>query len=248
MNTIKYFLLLPVLACGVAPHDAALSLDAVLASPEDWCGWKEPEVDKNVQIPDDYGITSTYGCDDNTAWPGGFCLTPGDLHQRWRLFQGSQDAVWFQDMTDEFGGVQSRMNARGWDISRVSTGTIAQGTVEVEVRTGTTNGGLLGMGNPMNWITVQDPLGAWRLFGDCEVYLYRTTIEANQFYQAASPTQKYKYRKNLWDHEMSHCTGLSHDNETDELMSDVYYFPGPRFDSLLNPMSDDLADLEAYAD
>lgn len=241
-----YFGVLLALGCGVSPQDAADGLDDNATHSEQWCGWDfDTIVDKIFPVPDGYGFTAAGGCfAADTTWPGGYCYAPASTTQIVRLFQDTQDAAWFKNSTDEYGAVANRLNAIGWNVSRVSNNTYT-----TEVRTSTTHpDGWLGNAVPTQVATSANTHGELRLFSHCVATLYRTSIEANQFYQAASAAQKIKYLKNLWDHEMGHCTGLGHLSTADELMSVTYYAQGPYFNSNLNPNADELADYAAYAD
>lgn len=252
MNVKFLILVLAALlaACGVSPHDADLGLSASVASPDDWCGFnpQPPQnTDKIFIHPDGYGLTGTYGCfEEDEEWPGGFCWAPGTQVHLVRLYTDGQDAAWFKQLTDEFGSWRDRLNTRGWRITRWSmAGTVP--TMNAHTDSTTTSPGVLGESLQNTW-TLHSGFdqGDYWTYAKCDVRLYRARIEANVFYQAATAAQKVKYVKNLWDHELSHCSGLAHVVEEDLLMSNVYHFPGPRFDSLLNPTVGEMDMLEDF--
>ena len=244
-----WMVLLVLCACGVSPHDAAVELEHVSSHPEGWCGWEGgppvEDVEKAFNHPDGYGITNTFGCFDSaTTWPGGFCYAPEFLVIDWKLFKGGQDDAWYKKSTDEFGVVANLLNARGWTVTRDG-----DAVYDYSGHTGTTHPqGYLGSSVQSGWINHGNITGQgdYWTYNKCESWLYRTSIEANQFYQAASTTQRDKYLKNLWQHEYGHCIGLAHLTTSNLLMSVNYTFPGPLFDTNLNYTSGQLLMLEEF--
>lgn len=249
---MKYMMLVTMLltfGCGVSPDEASDELDRLISHSEEWCGWgehnhppeKEPgqkplyEVQEEVEKwfnPQGYGI----GGDDqfcatgSTPWAGGYCVTPDTKTVRFRLIQGTQDNAWFKHSTDIYGIVETQLNGFGWSISRVGS----SGNPTYEAKTGTTDPtGYLGTSQGSGWAWVATtPQGEFWIRNHCVATLFRTSIEANWAYQAASSTQKMKFLKNMWRHEYMHCFGLGHRTDSNKLMSVNYNFPGPIFDTL----------------
>jgi len=236
--TARLLVACAALACGVSPADATAGLAAMAADPDSWCGYgdHDADVDKMAPvIPDAYGITSTLGCMTADAnWPGGYCYVPDSIDTVWRIYTDGQDATWVQRATDEWGALRDRVNARGWAITRVSSGT-----ADVEGHTGTTEpGGKMGAAYPDQYVAQATTKGEVRWYAHCSYYLYRTTIEANSYFQGVSATEQGRWLKNLWDHEQSHCVGLPHNTVDQSLMGNmVHVIPGPWTSSNLNPTS-----------
>ncbi len=224
------------LACGVSPMDAAEEL-SVSSS---WCGWNPSPPSENVEKfsnhPNGYGITSTLGCFDSGAtWPGGYCFAPSSTWQWVRIYKDGQTDAWFKNATDEYGVLEARLNEADWDVSRVS-GLPGQRSPTIEVHTGTTDPtGYLGTAQYGGWVLADTTdQGEYWTVTNCTATLFKTSIEANQFYQAASSARKLLYLKNLWQHEMLHCLGQAHVTVANTLMSVSYTYPGTWFTSNLN--------------
>lgn len=250
MNVYKIlaFISLLATACGVSPQDASDNLEYSSEHPEEWCGWHPPQpedatVEKAFNHPNGYGVTAAYGCFTG-GWTGGFCYAPEHKVHRIRLFQDGQDAAWFKNLTDEYGAIRDRMNARGWQVSKWATGNP---TPTMEAHTDSLSGPGVLAEVDYNGLTYWEfPNGDYITYAECIAVAHRPRIEANVDYQSASATQQQKWLKNMWDHELGgHCFGLPHTNSEDLLMSDVYYFPGPRFNSNLNPTA---AELQMFVD
>lgn len=261
------FTLIPIIAltmaCGISPQDAADHLDSDLSHVEDWCGWKAPDpltmdivnvvdhsgegldVDKAFDHPDGFGLTGTYGCfDADATWPGGFCWAPGTLHVVTRIWQDGQPQAWYQNSTDEYGSWKNQLNARGWSITRVSSGTA---TMNVHTDPTTTSPGILGESLQNTWtLHTGFSQGEYWTYDKCDVKVYQKRIELNQYYAAASPTEQDHYQENTYAHEYGHCSGLAHVSATNLLMSNVYTYPGPRFSNNMNFTPNQLDMLEDF--
>lgn len=230
-------------ACGVSPVEADKELRRSVETPDQWCSVKlhEDTEDKLGYHPEGYGITATYGCF-SEDWPGGFCYAPGTKTFVVKVFTDGQDAAWIANANNEYGSWRDRLNSRGWNISKSNTG------YNMEVRTSmVATPGVLGATDFFMLDFLEAPRGDYIRYEYATVTLFRARIEANVFYQSANATQKQKYLKNIWDHEYSHVSGLAHTEDTENLlMSEIYYFPGPRFDSLLAPTTTELQMLDDF--
>lgn len=260
MHMNKIILALTIIfsiGCGISPGVAGEELQHQANDTDSWCGWKPElpsvedaninivyddastldEVEKYTGYPSGFGVTSTFGCFVGSgAWSGDYCSAPEFREQRVRLFQEAHDAAWFKNSTDEYGVLATQLNNADWDVTRVTNNTYTTG-----VRTSTNHpNGYLGYAIKSDytlWLFQDHQFteGDFWTYGHCEATLYRTAIEANNFYQAASSAQQVRYLKNLWQHEMEHCFGQAHlDGVVNVLMSTSYTFPGPMFDKNLN--------------
>lgn len=249
----KYLILLVsfILGCGIAPTDAGKTLELISGQTSEWCGWGPPdpdtmEVEKAFNHPDGFGLTGTYGCFEFDAqWPGGFCWAPGTLVVKGRLFTDGQNTAWVNNMTDEWNSWKNRLNARGWQVSE-TTGSPAP-TMNVHTDTTTSGPGVLAESLQNTW-TLHSGFdqGDYWTYAKCDVKVYKLRIEALPAYIASSSSQRTKYLHNIWDHEYEHCAGLAHTDTENLLMSDVYYFPGPRFDNYLNPTANELQMIDDF--
>lgn len=257
MKNLLALLLLLIVGCGISPEDAASELERSAAAPEEWCGYKPempdlndvsfPEVvNKSFVHPVGYGITAEYGCDPIADWPGGFCWAPATKTHKWRVFNDGTDPTWIEKMNNEFGVMRDILNAHDWSITKVSDNSWTMAS-----RIGTVNpdgSGTLGASKQTVWTNYGDLTGQgdYMTYAKCEAWTYRTSIEANVFYQAASSAEKDKYVKNIAQHEGGHCVGLPHRPEADLLMSVVHHYPGPRFSNNLNWTTSEIDALDVF--
>lgn len=234
--------------CGVSPEQAADELERLTEHPEEWCGWAHDNgivdgVDKQT-IPDDYGNTAAPGgCNSTGVWPGGFCWVPANTNITWQNTLNSGISSWNLAQTGAMNALESEVDPlSGWEITQVASG----GNYETYV--GTTHPqGFLGSANMFSYLAVATPQGEMRLYEFCSAVLFKTHILDNQFYQAASSSQKSKYIRNLHGHEKRHCIGAMHQTVTPNLLMSVNYtFPGAWFDSHLAPTAAELARMDAW--
>lgn len=213
--------------CGVSPGDAAEELGA--ENFQDVCGYDhldDQEVEKAF-IPDMFGITMAYGCSATGSWSGSVCRIPSSREFDIKVVADGQDQTWIDLLKDASDSVVSIANGAGWDITQVSSSF-----APFQFRTGTTHPeGVMGDIKTFSVDTIAEPgQGNYLVHHVCLAYIYRTHVEANWAYQAASTAQKKQYIRNLAKHEMYHCLGLAHTQGTSNtLMSQSYTYPGPRY-------------------
>lgn len=250
MKSLKFILLsLLLFGCSISPEQASDELERSAAHPEEWCGYEhelESATIEKFNVVPGYGRREDgYGCQDG-AWPGGVCYIPSSRTETIKVVTTS-DSAWNNLATLEQNVIVARMNNLGWSLT-ATTGSLAN----LYMRTGTTHSsGFLGRAVPSQYTAYSDENGIWIEHARCDAYLYRTSIEANVFYQAASEGERVKYIRNLWDHEAGgHCLGLPHcapgSSCTNTLMGEAYTYPGVWFTSNLSPTSTERSWLQNY--
>jgi hypothetical protein len=222
-------------ACGISPEQAVDGLED-LANDPSTCGYEgvqaEQEEIEKFFLPNGYGITSTYGCSSSATWPGLKCLIPFSKQFRMKIAADGQDPNWVAIVDEARDSVVIIANSNGWDIEN------NDGPAPFQLRTSTSV--------PEGWLgTIKTSLvetisagsqGDFKVHGQCKAMIYRDSVEANWAYQASSAAQRARYVRNLFRHEMYHCLGLAHSNGSfNTLMSQNYGFPGPYFDTALQP-------------
>lgn len=241
---ILLFLLMAV-GCGNSPADANAEIDRmieeldhgddIVAESGDVFFHEMDTVDKSWVHPNGFGYSgSGYGCFDADAnYPGGWCSAPATKTWTARVYNDGTDLVWWNDIVNsETVAVKDRLNSVGWDVSIVTSGTPG-----LEVRTGGVSpSGYLGTADQYGWTVYDVEKGDYKVYTKCVATLWKTTIEANWAYQAASPYFRKLYTRNLTDHELMHCAGVPHTSGTSNLlMSQTYSYPGVWFNSNLSP-------------
>jgi hypothetical protein len=235
---LVWFALLGV-GCGVSPEQASEGLDAMLGALDshEHCLVEAREADGSVEKayhPPGYGTTTAAvgGCQfpaDGTDWPGGKCYAPDSLQQRIKLLPSSvTTSAWTASVKGEMTEVRDLLNSFGnWDASVVTGEAAADIYVSITTeRTGQPE--LLGATEYFSIVTYLTDWGGYKAYGACNVYIFKKSTEANQFYAAASASEKGYFRANLANHELGHCVALAH-NPSSPLMTNVYFYPGPRF-------------------
>lgn len=207
------------------------------------------DVEKAVTFwPFGYGIDFATGTRCVQPLTNKDCWVPWSKTFNVKVMPDGQDALWIASRKTTLNNMVTNMNAIGWQLTSVEDPASA----EYRVRTGTVSpdGGYLGASEQTNLVI---EVGAnnfrWIKYTRCDAWLYRTAIEANQFYQAASSAAKQRYIKNLQAHEMQgHCLGLAHPAPTvvNTLMSQNYTYPGPMFDTLLQPTVQETTRQQTY--
>jgi hypothetical protein len=252
MNNFNKLIALTTLAfsfaCGVSPEMAADGLEA-LAVDESTCGYEghqAAEEDLDIEkrfVPNGFGITSTYGCSISAQWPGLKCQIPFSKEFDMRVTSDGQDYAWNSYLGDALDSILFVTDDAGWNITEVVSGAPFQ------FRTSTTHPeGYLGAMQSREVETIPaGSQGSYLVHHRCMAVLYRTGIEANWAYQAASAAQKARYIRNLAKHEMWHCLGLPHsEGSSNTLMSQNYTFPGPFYDNPLTPTAAEQQRLEDF--